>query len=180
VVLKIDAARLAHKSDLGLVRLGLVGDEAIRDAATALLAIARQQGIETRGLLVQPMADPGEELIVGLRRDAQFGPAVMVGLGGILAEVLDDVSIRLAPVDEAAAAAMLDGLHARAILDGVRGRPAVDRAAVIALIVGLSRLGAERADLLEVDLNPVIASATGALAVDALVVIDADRAGGTP
>jgi len=173
VALKLDAVGLAHKSDLGLVRLGLVGDEAIRVAARDLLATAERHGLAARGLLVEPMAAPGVELIVGLRRDAQFGPAVMVGLGGILAEVLDDVAIRLAPVGRAEALAMLDDLRGRRILDGVRGSPAVDRSAVADLIVGLSRLGAARADIAEVDLNPVIASPGGALAVDALVVLAA-------
>lgn len=171
MVLKLDATGLAHKSDLGLVRLGLTGDDAIRAAADDLIATGLRHGLEPRGLLVEPMADPGVELIVGLRRDAQFGPAVMVGLGGIFAEVLDDVSIRLAPVRHADALSMLDHLRGRRILDGVRGRPAIDRSAVADLIVALSRLGAERPDIIEVDLNPVIASPRGALAVDALVVL---------
>ena len=171
VVLKLDATGLSHKSDLGLVRLGLVGDDAIRGAADDLLATGRRHAINPRGLLVEPMAAPGLELIVGLRRDAQFGPAVMVGLGGIFTEVLDDVSIRLAPVRHADALAMLDDLRGRRILDGVRGRPAIDRSAIADLIVALSLLGVERPDILEVDLNPVIASPIGALAVDALVVL---------
>jgi acyl-CoA synthetase (NDP forming) len=177
VALKLDAEGLSHKSDLGLVRLGLSGDDAIRTAAGELLAIGRRHGLATRGLLVEPMADPGVELIVGLRRDALFGPAVMVGLGGILAEVLDDVAIRLAPVDEAQALAMLDDLRGRRLLDGVRGRPPADRPAVAALIVGLANLAIERPDIVEVDLNPVIASPEGALAVDALVVLEAAEEG---
>jgi len=179
IVLKLDATGLAHKSDLGLVRLGLVGDDAIRVAAEDLLAIGLRHGIHPRGLLVEPMAAPGVELIVGLRRDAQFGPAVMVGLGGIFAEVLDDVSIRLAPVRHAEALAMLDALRGRRILDGVRGRPAIDRPAVADLIVALSLLGVERPDIMEVDLNPVIASPDGALAVDALVVLATPAADAT-
>jgi acetate---CoA ligase (ADP-forming) len=171
VALKLDALGLAHKSDLGLVRLGLRGDEVIRTAAEALLERGRDHGLASRGLLVQPMADPGVELIVGLRRDALFGPAVMVGLGGVLAEVLDDVAIRLAPVPHAAALAMLDELRGRRVLDGVRGGTAVDRHAVADLIVRLSGLAVDRPDLIEVDLNPVIASADGVVAVDALVVL---------
>ncbi len=174
IALKLDAVGLAHKSDLGLVRLGLSGDDAIRGAATDLLAIARRHGLDARGLLVEPMADPGVELIVGLRRDALFGPAVMVGLGGVLAEVLDDVAIRLAPVDRAAALAMLDDLRGRRILDGVRGGPAVDRGAIADLVVALSEFGVARPGIVEVDLNPVVASPDGALAVDALVVRSTD------
>ena len=171
VALKLDAADLAHKSDLGLVALGLVGDEAIRDAAHDLLAAGRRHGLDIRGLLVEPMADPGVELIVGMRRDESFGPAVMVGLGGVLTEVLDDVAIRLAPITTSEAQAMLAELRGARILDGIRGRPAVDREAVADLLAGLSRLVVDRPDIDEVDLNPVIASPDGAVAVDALVVL---------
>jgi acyl-CoA synthetase (NDP forming) len=173
VVLKVDAADLAHKSDLGLVRLGLSGDEQVHDAALDLMSSARRHGVAIRGLLVQPMAAPGVELIVGLRRDASFGGAVVVGLGGVLTELLDDVSIRLAPVDREAALGMLAELRGARILDGLRGGSPVDRRAVADLVVALSRLADTRPDIFEVDLNPVIASATGAVAVDALVVMDA-------
>jgi acetate---CoA ligase (ADP-forming) len=171
VVLKIDAVDLPHKSDLGLVKLDVRGDEAIRAAGRELLQAARQHGVEARGLLVEPMADEGLELIVGLRRDPSFGPCVVVGLGGVLAEILDDVAIRLAPVSIETAQSMLDELRAARLLAGTRGRPAIDRDAVAELVVGLSVLGMERPDLVEVDLNPVIASAGGAVAVDALVVL---------
>ena len=171
VVLKIDAVDLPHKTDLGLVRLGLAGDDEIRVAADDLLRIAHHHGVDVRGLLLEPMADPGLELIIGLRRDPSFGPCVVVGLGGVLAEVLDDVAIRLAPVNPETANAMLGELRGSRLLDGPRGRPAVDRHAVAALIVALSTLAIERPDLLEVDLNPVIATIDGAVAVDALVVL---------
>ncbi|MDF2733488.1 MAG: CoA-binding domain protein [Chloroflexota bacterium] len=171
VALKVDAIGLAHKSDLGLVRLGLAGDAPVRAAVDDLLATARAQGLAVRGLLVEPMAEAGVELIVGLRRDASFGPAVVVGLGGVLAELLDDVAIRLAPVDRETVLAMLTELRGARLLDGLRGSSPIDRGAVADLVVALSRLGDDRPDVLEVDLNPVIASARGALAVDALVVL---------
>jgi acyl-CoA synthetase (NDP forming) len=173
IALKVDAIDLPHKTDLGLLHLGLTGDEAIRSAANELLATARRHGVDVRGLLVEPMADPGVELIVGLQRDPSFGPAVVVGLGGVLAEVLDDIVIRLAPVAREEALAMLASLRAHPLLDGARGRPPVDRGAVADLIVGLSWLGVQRPEIVEVDLNPVIASPDGALAVDALVVVEA-------
>ena len=137
VALKLDAVDLAHKSDLGLVRLGLVGDEAVRAAADDLLATARAHGLAVRGLLVEPMAEAGVELIVGLRRDASFGPAVVVGFGGVLTELLDDVAIRLAPVDRETALGMLAELRGARLLDGVRGSSPVDRGAVADLIVTL-------------------------------------------
>ena len=111
VALKLDAVGLAHKSDVGGVALGLRGDDAVYGAALTLLEIGRRRGLTVRGLLVEPMAPPGVELILGLRRDPQFGPAVLVGLGGVLTEVLDDVAVRLAPIDAAAAEAMLDDLR---------------------------------------------------------------------
>jgi acyl-CoA synthetase (NDP forming) len=171
VVLKIDAVDLPHKSDLGLVRVGLRGDEEVRAAAIDVLATAMRHGIGARGLLVEPMAGPGIEMIVGVHRDPSFGPCVVVGLGGVFTEVLDDVAIRLAPVTSIVAGAMLDELRGARLLGGVRGSGPVDRAALTSLIVGLSRLAVEREDLLEVDLNPVIASPDGAVAVDALVVL---------
>jgi acyl-CoA synthetase (NDP forming) len=171
VALKIDATGLAHKSDIGGVALGLEGDAAVESAALQLLEAGRRSGQTVRGLLVEPMAPAGIELILGLRRDAQFGPIVLAGLGGTLAEVLDDVSVRLAPIDLEDAKQMLDGLRGAGLLDGARGRPGIDRAAVAAMLVALARLGMDRQDLHEVDLNPVIASETGAVAVDALVVL---------
>lgn len=174
VVLKVDAADLAHKSDLGLVRLGLRGDDAVRTAADELLAAARRHGVEARGLLVEPMAEAGVELIVGARRDASFGPCVMVGLGGILAELLDDVAIRLAPVTREVALDMLASLRGARVLEGARGRPAVDREALADLIVGVAAFATGRPDVLEVDLNPVMATTDAAVAVDALVVVATD------
>ena len=176
VVLKLDADGLSHKTELGGVALGLQGDDAVYGAALNLFETARRRGIAIRGLLVEPMAAPGTELIVGLRRDPQFGPAVLVGLGGILAEFLDDVAIRLAPLDAATAEAMLDDLRGASLLGGVRGRLPADRAAVARILVALGDLGIARPDILEVDLNPVIVSAAGAIAVDALVVAGGPRA----
>ncbi|MCI0346906.1 MAG: acetate--CoA ligase family protein, partial [Chloroflexi bacterium] len=189
VVLKLDVPGLAHKSDIGGVKLGLSTADAVRDAAAELLILAshlpkpsseaRFMGEETyslAGLLVEPMAEPGVELIVGLVRDPQYGPAVLVGLGGILAEALDDTALALAPITHAEALDMLERLRGSAILDGVRGRPPIDRNAVADVLVRLSNLGHERPDILEVDLNPIIASASGALAVDALVVIGSGAA----
>jgi hypothetical protein len=172
VALKLDVVGVAHKSDLGLVRLDVVGDEAIRAAATELLDAGRRNGLDSRGLMVQPMADPGLELIVGMHRDPLFGPAVMVGLGGVFTEVLDDVAIRLAPLRHDDALTMLDDLRGHRILDGLRGRPGVDRDAIAGLLVALGDLAIRRPEIVEVDMNPVIANASSALAVDALVVVE--------
>ena len=116
------------------------------------------------------MAPPGVELIVGGRRDPIVGPVVLVGLGGILAEVLDDVAVLLAPVGPDEVARRLAGLRGAALLRGVRGRPGVDVDALAALVSRVGAILADDPDLLEVDLNPVVASPAGAIAVDALVV----------
>jgi acyl-CoA synthetase (NDP forming) len=176
VAVKLDAAGLAHKSDAGGVRLDLADEETLRRAAAELLAIGERlasDGPDVRGLLVEPMAAPGLELIVGLTRDPQVGPVVLVGLGGILAEALDDVVLGLAPVGRDEALAMLARLRGARLLDGVRGRLPIARGAVADILVGVGRLGIERPEIEAIDLNPVIASATGAIAVDALVVIAA-------
>ena len=171
VAIKLDVAGLAHKSDLGGVALGLRGDAAVLEAATRLLELGTRHDLAFRGLLVEPMAPPGIELILGLLRDPQFGPVVLVGFGGTLTEVLDDVAIRLAPLDLDTGHAMLADLRGARLLDGVRGAPPIDRTAVASMLVALGRLGVDRPDILEVDLNPVLATADGAIAVDALVVM---------
>ncbi len=174
LVVKLEADGLAHKSDIGGVRLDLVGADAVGHAAGEVIDLGRREGLDVRGVIVEPMVDPGIELIVGLIRDPLFGPAVLVGFGGIYAEVLDDVAIRLAPISSEDALAMLTSLRGASLLAGARGRPAIDRDAVAELIVALAGLGWERPDIAAVDLNPVVASASGAVAVDGLVVL-ADR-----
>jgi acyl-CoA synthetase (NDP forming) len=173
VAVKLDVDGLAHKTDVGGVALGLADEAAVRAATARLVAAATEAGLEPRGVLVEPMAPDGTELILGLQRDPLFGPAVVVGLGGTLAETVDDIRIALAPVTHRQAAGLLDGLRGRRVLDGVRGRPGVDRAAVIEAVVALSRLGCEDERVLDVDVNPIIASPVGAVAVDALVVLRA-------
>jgi len=171
LVAKLDAEGLDHKSDVGGVRVGLVGSAAVRDAVAGLLDVGRGLGSTVRGVLIEPMADPGIELIVGMTRDPLFGPAVVVGFGGIFAEVLDDAAIGLAPVSHTDALAMLASLRGASLLGGARGRPEIDRDSVARLVVALGRLAWERPAIVAVDLNPVVASASGALAVDALVVL---------
>ncbi len=171
VVLKLDASGLAHKSDVGGVRVGLRDVAAVRTAAAELLAMPLPDGATRHGLLVTRQLD-GVEIILGGRRDPSFGPLVLVGLGGVLAEVLDDVAIRLAPVDAADAEAMLDQLRGAAVLRGVRGRPGIDRPDVVAAIVRLSRLLVDDPAIVEVDCNPLISGPDATAAADALVVVE--------
>ena len=160
VVLKVDHPSLTHKSDVGGVRLGLATAEAVRAAAADLLALA-----DGAALLVQPQR-AGIELLVGGVRDPEFGPVVMAGLGGVLVETRRDVQLAVAPVDVAQAAVMLKSLRGGAVLGGVRGGAAADVAAVAALIVRVGDLMMGHPEISELDLNPVLASATGCIAVD--------------
>jgi acetate---CoA ligase (ADP-forming) len=169
VAVKLDAPGLAHKTDLGGVVLGVRNRAELASALRRVLTAGRDH--EPEGVLIQPMAPDGVELIVGARRDPQFGPLVLVGIGGVLAEVLDDVALRLAPVTTDDARAMLDELRGARLLDGVRGRRGINRSAVANLIVALGRAFEAHPEWCEVDLNPVIASRE-AIAVDALIVAD--------
>jgi len=169
VAVKLDAPGLAHKSDAGAVVLGVGNRSELEAALRRVLAAGREH--EPDGVLIQPMAKPGVELIVGARRDPQFGPLVLVGIGGILAEVLDDVVVRIAPIDVGHAREMLDELRGARLLDAVRGRRGVNRTAVAEVIVALGRALDAHPAWREVDLNPVIAGAD-AVAADALIVTD--------
>jgi acyl-CoA synthetase (NDP forming) len=174
VALKLDAAGLAHKTDAGAVHLSLADEAEIRGAVRELAAARARMGdgATVRGLLVEPMAPDGVEVIVGGRRDPVFGPAVLVGLGGILAEVLDDVAVLLAPVAADEVRSRLGRLRGASFLRGARGRPGVDADALAALVSAVAAFLVDNPDVLEVDLNPVIAGPAGALAVDALLVIE--------
>ena len=171
IALKLDAPAVAHKSEVGGVVLLLDDEVAVRAEASGLLGMGHGLDGRVRGLLIQPMAPRGVELIVGARRDPQVGPLVVVGLGGVLAEALDDVVVALAPIDAADATRLLGRLRGDALLDGFRGGPVVNRAAVGEIVAAVSRLIADDPEILELDLNPIIAGPAGAVAVDALVIV---------
>ncbi|HJP89261.1 MAG TPA: acetate--CoA ligase family protein [Candidatus Limnocylindrales bacterium] len=170
VAVKLDAPGLAHKSDIGAVELDVANATQLGAALRRVLAAGRDHAPD--GVLIQPMARKNVELIVGARRDAQFGPIVLVGLGGVFAEILDDVAVGLAPVRHADALELLTRLRQAHVLDGVRGRRPVNRNAIADLIVALSAAMLANPTWNEVDINPVMASSTGAFAVDALIVAD--------
>ena len=175
VALKVASAAIAHKTEIGGVALGLADAEAVREAARGILARARaaHPDAPVDGLLVAPMAGPGIELILGVQRDPVFGPVVMLGMGGILAEVMRDVTFRAAPFDEAEARRMIDELRARPVLDGVRGRPAGDVDALARILARLSAFAAAHADDLETcDVNPFLLRepGRGGVALDAVLV----------
>jgi acetyltransferase len=168
VVVKLSGEGIAHKTERGLVRLGLGDADAVRAAAGALLAEARPEDGDVR-LLVAEMVSGARELIAGVARDPQFGACVLLGLGGILTEAVGDAVFAVAPLSRVEALAMLDGLGAQRLLGAFRGEPALDREAVAELLVSLGSLAAARPDIVSVDLNPLIVHRGRPLAVDALV-----------
>jgi succinyl-CoA synthetase beta subunit len=171
VVVKVNGDLIAHKTERGLVRLGLHNEPEVEAAAAQLLdATDADDGAVT--LVVAPMLRGARELIAGLHRDHQFGPCVMVGIGGVLAEALADVAIRLAPLDLHDAHDMLDDLRGAALLGPFRGEPPVDRDRVAAVLLRLSDLAESRPDLASVDVNPLVIVNGAPVAVDALVELD--------
>ena len=165
VVLKTARKGLLHKSDHGGVVLNIAGEAQLRDAYGAM---SQDLGAD---MLVSAMAGAGVEMMLGVNRDPQFGPVVLIGFGGVLAETLNDVQFALPPFDAAHARRCVDRLKLRPLLDGVRGKPAVDVEAFCQLAARFSEMAAALGDVVaEVDVNPVIVQERGAVAVDALVV----------
>jgi acetate---CoA ligase (ADP-forming) subunit beta len=170
VVLKACGAELTHKTEDNLVRLGVRSEEEVREVYRDL-AGRKVQGIQ--GILVQEMVRGHRELVIGLIRDAQFGPCVMFGFGGIFTEVLNDVSFRVAPLEPWDALEMMDEIRAKKILDPFRGEPAVDREQLARALVTLGNIGLESPSIQEIDINPLKVREGKLVAVDALVVLSA-------
>ncbi|MFJ8593861.1 acetate--CoA ligase family protein [Streptomyces sp. NPDC093598] len=173
VVMKASGARIAHKSELGLVKIGLTSASQVRDAYRELTDIARYEDVSLDGVLVCQMVEQGVEMVVGVAHDDLFGPTVTVGLGGVLVEVLRDTAVGVPPFGEEQARDMLAGLRGRALLDGVRGRPAADLDALVEVVLRVQRMALELGDqLAELDINPllVLPRGQGAVALDALAV----------
>lgn len=170
VVAKLNGPGIAHKTERGLVRLGLGDDAAVAAAAADLLAAATEDDGDVT-VLVAPMLKATRELIVGLNRDPQFGLTVVLGVGGILAEAIADVSIRLVPITRIDAAEMIDDLASQALLGAFRGEPAIDRESLIEVLLGLSEAGIEHPELVSADLNPVLIVDGQPVAVDALIEV---------
>lgn len=168
VVLKGLGKTLTHKTESGLVHLSLADDRAVRAAAEQ---VARTAGRQLEGYLVQPQVRGKREFVAGMFRDAEYGPVIMFGLGGIFTEALSDVAFRLAPLSRCDARDMLDELRCQKLLDAFRGEAAADREILFDTLAGLSRAAKENPDVLEIDINPLLVKPDGrAVAVDALVV----------
>ena len=174
VVMKIVSPDILHKTEAGGVIVGVKDADAAAKAYDTILANARMYKADARvlGVQVQQMVQGGQEVIVGAVTDGSFGKLVAFGLGGVLVEVLKDITFRLAPTTHADALSMLDGIQAADMLKGVRGSEPVNREALAKLIVGVSQLVADFPEISEMDLNPVFASKAGAIAADVRIVVD--------
>ncbi|MFI1284723.1 acetate--CoA ligase family protein [Streptomyces sp. NPDC020858] len=173
VVMKASGPQLGHKTELGLVKIGLTSASQIRDAYRELTDIARYENVPLDGILVCQMVERGVEMVVGVTQDDLFGPTVTVGLGGVLVEVLHDAAVRVPPFGEDQARAMLTELRGHALLEGVRGAPPADVDALVEVILRIQRMALELGDeLSELDINPlmVLPRGQGAVALDALAI----------
>jgi acyl-CoA synthetase (NDP forming) len=174
VVLKISSPDVVHKSDSGGVKLGLTNAAQVGKAYSQIVSSVQQTYPEARidGVSVQTMATPGVEVIVGMSKDAQFGPVLMFGLGGILVEVLKDVSFRIVPVTERDAREMIREIKGYPILQGYRGQEPASIAALEQLIVKVSQFVEKNPQIRELDLNPIFAYPDKAVAVDARIILE--------
>ncbi len=172
VALKISSPDILHKSDVGGVQLNLDSAEAVKKAYNELLSAVKLSSPEARmdGVLVSKMAPPGLETIVGMNRDPQFGPVILFGLGGIMVEIFQDVSLRLFPLTKDEALAMLREIKGYGLIAGYRGGPAVDEQALADCILAVAKMAKNHPEIVEIDLNPVFAYPDGILIADARII----------
>lgn len=174
VALKICSPQITHKTDAGGVKLNLKGEAEVKKGFEDIIAGAKNYNPEAQilGTVVQAMSKPDREVIVGALQDPVFGPVVMTGLGGVMVEVLKDVSFRLAPLEESDAREMIKELKGYPILTGVRGKKACDIDALVNILLKISEIITEYQDeIAEIDINPCFVSPDGAVAVDARIVL---------
>lgn len=174
VVLKIVSPEITHKSDVGGVKVGLSSLRQVRDAYGAIVDSARRAvpSATILGVSVQKMAPPGVEVIIGATKDPQFGHVIMFGLGGVLVELLRDVSLRLVPLTPRDARLMIREIKSLPLLQGFRQYPACDLEKLEQAVLGLSAFLEVHPEIKELDLNPIICYPDGLLAVDARVVLE--------
>jgi acyl-CoA synthetase (NDP forming) len=177
VALKVASPDIVHKSDADGVRLGLRTALQVEKAFDSILRAAAERfpTAHLQGVTVQRMARAGIEVIAGLTKDPQFGPVLMFGLGGVLVEVLKDVSFRIVPLAPRDAADMIREIKGFALLQGYRGQEPVDIASLEKMLLQLSSFSEKNPQVKEIDLNPIIAYRDGAVVVDARVILEASR-----
>ncbi len=174
IVLKIVSPDVIHKFDVGGVILDLKSAEEVRKAYNQVIENVKKHKPDARilGVTVQEMAPPSTEVIVGAIKDAQFGPTLMFGLGGIFVEVLKDVTFRIAPITEEEAKEMISEIKAYPILKGYRGNPPADIDSIAKILVNTSKLVIDHQEIKELDLNPIIVYESGAKTVDARIILE--------
>jgi acyl-CoA synthetase (NDP forming) len=172
VAMKISSPDISHKSDVGGVVLNVKAADVEARFSEIMARISKAApSARIEGILVQQMAVPGIETIVGLKKDAQFGHAIMFGLGGIFVEVYKDVTFRVVPVDKNDALRMISEIKGYPILKGMRGKPSVDLDAIADVLVSVSEI-AQKENIIELDINPLIVNESGAVAVDARAMVE--------
>ncbi len=176
VVLKIVSPEITHKSDVGGVKMGLKTSRQVGAAYEEILSAVKQKYPHAviDGVSVQKMARPGTEVIVGMTKDVQFGPVLMFGLGGILVELLRDVSFRIVPLEKEDARDMIREIKGYPILEGFRGMEPADVSILEEILLKISRFVDDHPEIKELDLNPILAYKDGAVAVDARVILEGD------
>jgi acyl-CoA synthetase (NDP forming) len=176
VVLKIASADVSHKSDVGGVMTGLENAAQASKAYREIMASVKQKQPQAAvdGISVQKMARPGIEVIIGMSKDAQFGPVLMFGLGGILVEVLKDVSFRIVPLTRRDAREMIREVKGYPLLEGYRGQESADIPFLEEVLLKVSAFAEQNPEVKELDLNPIFAYRDGAVAVDARVMLEGE------
>lgn len=169
VVLKGSGETISHKTELNLIALDLKNEEEIRQAFSELTA---NKKADVKEVLVQQMIKGDRELMVGLTRDAQFGPCVMFGLGGIFTEILEDVAFRVAPLSDYDARDIMNDIKGKKILNAFRGKPEVDRNTLADILIAVGQIGLDNEQVKEIDINPLKLVNGKPVAVDALVVLE--------
>ncbi len=174
VVMKIASPDVVHKTDAGGVKLGLKTSAQVLKAYDDIMSAVKDRFPEAKieGVSVQKMARPGVEVIIGVSKDAQFGPVIMFGLGGILVEILKDVSFRIVPLTRRDAREMIKEIKGYPVLEGYRGQEPVDIANLEELILKVSSFVEQHPEIKELDINPVFAYSDGAVAVDARIILE--------
>jgi acyl-CoA synthetase (NDP forming) len=174
VVLKIASPDVIHKSDAGGVKIGLKNATQVSQAYREIMTSVKQKHPKAAidGVSVQPMAKPGVEVIIGMNKDPQFGPVLMFGLGGILVEILKDVSFRIVPLARRDAREMIRDIKGYPVLEGYRGQEPADVPFLEEMLLKVSDFAERNPEIKELDLNPIFAYRDGAVAVDARIVLE--------
>lgn len=171
VVMKVESPDIIHKSDSGYVKTGLDTKEEVKEAYRSMKSSAEAEEVDFQGVVLQDQVQ-GKEVIVGGKKDPQFGPIILFGLGGIFVEVFKDTSIRIAPIDKEEAREMTEEIKAYPLLTGIRGEEKVNLEEIAETLVSVGKLMLENPEIIEMDLNPIIVNPDTAKAVDLRILVE--------